>query len=92
VAEAVYKTIAEGGVVDGEKVSLGVHNAIRMLRDLTDLRQEAGGVGHSESGGLGAEELGTKLSRRVRPLGYKEGHGHATSDPLVWAAYIHVGS
>jgi CHAT domain-containing protein len=91
VAEEVYKTIVDGGFIDGEKVSRGVHNAVRRLRDITSQSSERRSVGSIVSGGEEIPDPGTRAARRVRPEGYEEGDTNEGSDPLVWAAYIHVG-
>ncbi|KAF3147249.1 hypothetical protein TWF703_000089 [Orbilia oligospora] len=43
-------------------------------------------------GGLNDDERGTRASRRLRPLGFEEQDDDIPrSNPLIWAAYIHVG-
>jgi CHAT domain-containing protein/tetratricopeptide (TPR) repeat protein len=91
VAEEVYKTIVDDGVIDGEKISWGVHNAVRRLRDITSQSSEHRYVGSLMSGEEESLDPRTRGARRVRPEGYEEGDTNEGSDPLVWAAYIHVG-
>ncbi|EWC46107.1 hypothetical protein DRE_04681 [Drechslerella stenobrocha 248] len=87
-AEEIYKTIA-GDLADGEnRVALGVHRAAKRLRDSTLMRyrrRAANSRASDESAGRGLRQA--KLVRQV-PDDEDE---HEVSDPLVWAAYIHIG-
>ena len=98
----VYKAIRDGSGSD-ETVSKGVHNAIRLLRGKTG---GLGGGPRSTlaTAGEGDEEIdvvppsdawgegkGVNQSRHGALVGHKILEESGTGNPLVWAAYIHVG-
>ncbi|KAF3279141.1 hypothetical protein TWF970_004247 [Orbilia oligospora] len=117
-AEEVYKTIAaeDGGVIDGKKVSLGVHRATRRLRELTrgvagnramadstespvlpkeiddeECAAECAGLILESSRGIVGEGNELRTSRKLRPRGYEKVEEVTVGNPLIWAAYVHVG-
>ncbi|KAF3182281.1 hypothetical protein TWF751_007322 [Orbilia oligospora] len=117
-AEEVYKTIAadDGGVIDGKKVSLGVHRATRRLRELTGgmtgdrvtkgLEESPVPSEEIDDEGCAKECVGSILksprgivdegnelrdSRKLRPSGYERAEEFTVGNPLIWAAYVHVG-
>ncbi|KAF3134966.1 hypothetical protein TWF594_008574 [Orbilia oligospora] len=92
VAKDFYHTIDIGGVVGGREVSLGVHKATRRLRDATMEKMKLKPLRSPGSKGVagGGGEV-ARSARRVRPLGYEENPKEEWSNPLVWAAYVHVG-
>ncbi|KAK6540848.1 hypothetical protein TWF694_008231 [Orbilia ellipsospora] len=91
-AREIYTTIS-----CGKSVSLGVHRATRLLRDITSKRDGWRSTELVETVESDQETEGqtpeNRDSRRVRPEGYQKSnkYGIEKSDPFVWAAYIHVG-
>ncbi|KAK6523194.1 hypothetical protein TWF694_006088 [Orbilia ellipsospora] len=94
MAEEMYKTIANYGVVEGWTVSLGVHRAARRLRNTTYeesmKRNSEQPLDYQISIGETYDET-ERGTRRVRPQGWKERDKTKRSEPFVWAAYIHCG-
>ncbi|KAF5012640.1 hypothetical protein FDECE_1271, partial [Fusarium decemcellulare] len=97
-AEQIYQVITNGGeAIDGDKISLAVHLAVRRLREITGHHQ--GGAGpeaprHRETSVTDEENVQIvdgEHTRQVRPSGYKREDWNAGTNPLIWAAYIHVG-
>ncbi|KAK6363393.1 hypothetical protein TWF730_000825 [Orbilia blumenaviensis] len=91
-AEEVYKTIVEDGTINADKVSLGVHRATRLLRDITSGRSGVPRLAGCEV--QDDEELMGRGPRGVRPAGYieKDETNNGLSNPLIWAPYVHVGA
>jgi hypothetical protein len=100
IAEKVYRTIYDPGrVSDDASVSMGVHNALRYLRDITRPANERKYRSPPESKGV-KDRLLYLLSWAgpvILRLQSRDAEGDKTigkrkgSDSLIWAAYIHVG-
>ncbi|KAK6524473.1 hypothetical protein TWF281_011381 [Arthrobotrys megalospora] len=89
-ATEIYGTIGNAGTIDGKAISLGVHRATRLLRDITskgDREQPREPVTSNVIAGDG--EMGN--SRSLIPLGSEKKDQGGGSNPLIWAPYIHVG-
>ncbi|KAF3808316.1 hypothetical protein GCG54_00006937 [Colletotrichum gloeosporioides] len=87
VAEEVYRTIYTlDKAGDDTSISLGVHKAARRLRDITSLEHERKCTNPSDSTEHENEELESRNGRVLKSKGKSKG-----SNPLIWAAYIHVG-
>ncbi|KAF3178671.1 hypothetical protein TWF788_007401 [Orbilia oligospora] len=92
-AEEIYKMIIEDGVINGDKIALGVHKATRRLRDIT---RGKGGETLTEpplTESLAKQESDARGPRSVRPAGYQNLNNtdRELGNPLIWAAYIHAG-
>ncbi|KAK6512942.1 hypothetical protein TWF506_009104 [Arthrobotrys conoides] len=92
IAKEVYKSFGDGGVIDDQSISLGLHNAMRSLRygmnkcndgESTNNNSPQETIEHGDSGLRGP--------RCVRPIRAEDKNEKITSNPLIWAAYIHVG-
>jgi hypothetical protein len=68
-----------------------VHRVVRLLQGVTREEGEKRSAGPSESGGEDILEPGARTTRRLRPSEYEEVDRSGRSNPLIWAAYIHVG-
>ncbi|KAF3104882.1 hypothetical protein TWF102_002647 [Orbilia oligospora] len=92
-AEEIYKTIIEDGVINGDKIALGVHKATRRLREITRGRGEDSLTNPPLTEGLSNEESSARGPRSARPAGYQSriDTNSELGNPLIWAAYIHVG-
>lgn len=66
VAEEVYKTMLDGGAVDGMMIALGVHKAARRLRDIAQERGDGRHARLPESREEESPEFGTRAARRLR--------------------------
>ncbi|KAF7534029.1 hypothetical protein G7054_g6561 [Neopestalotiopsis clavispora] len=97
-AKKVYEEILTGydGTIDGAKIALGVHRAVRHLRDISGgwktgrdatLEPDPGSINEE----AGIQEDQGELQRKARPWASKEKVQTGGNDPLIWAAYIHVG-
>ncbi|KAF5694457.1 hypothetical protein FDENT_1186 [Fusarium denticulatum] len=89
-ARGVYQEMMSDydGTIDGAKISLGVHKAVRHLRAISTGRRRARGAG--EEGGKLANR--GESQRTVRPWESEGEVQTGENDPLVWAAYLHIGS
>ncbi|KAF3314448.1 hypothetical protein TWF173_004791 [Orbilia oligospora] len=92
-AEEIYKMIIEDGAINGDKTALGVHKATRRLREITRGRGEDSPTNPPLTEGLSNEESGARGPRSARPAGYQNriDTNSELGNPLIWAAYIHVG-
>ncbi|KAF3190682.1 hypothetical protein TWF788_008203 [Orbilia oligospora] len=91
-AEEMYKTIVEGGFIDGNKISFGVHKATRRLRGITNGADKDRSLGPTTPEGHADKESGERGLRTVRPHGYQPKNiKNELGDPFIWAAYVHVG-
>ncbi|KAF3153575.1 hypothetical protein TWF569_001886 [Orbilia oligospora] len=92
-AEEIYKTIIEDGVINGDKIALGMHKATRRLREITRGRGEDSLTNPPLTEGLSNEESSARGPRSARPAGYQSriDTNSELGNPLIWAAYIHVG-
>ncbi|KAK6527590.1 hypothetical protein TWF694_004574 [Orbilia ellipsospora] len=95
-AKEIYRTIGVAGVLDGDSISLGVHNATRLLRDITSScgngRYVNESVDRLKPGHDGdCDERGPRNAKVIsRDLEYLD--QEFRGNPLIWAAYIHIGA
>ncbi|KAF3924663.1 hypothetical protein AA313_de0204774 [Arthrobotrys entomopaga] len=102
-AEGIYRIIRDTGVVDGKGISLGVHRAMRHLRDITG----RGGQGRfaasqsneteevdeesDEEGNFEEIDCEKRGPRNAKLLTRRYDEEDERGNPIIWAAYVHVG-
>ncbi|KAK6544792.1 hypothetical protein TWF694_001475 [Orbilia ellipsospora] len=95
-AKEIYETIGRNKIMDGGSISLGVHRAAKLLRDMTS----GGGSsvrGEHESENLQESRIDADYKDRgprnakVLRADLDDHDEHMGGNPIVWAAYIHVG-